>query len=141
MTMQVNINRQSVLVAYVDIDVADIKASGTYNAIWLSSGSRILRGFMDVAVVSDESGTYTVSVGDTVADDVDKYLSATNGKSAAMTPLVPVGEAAAAIVPSGGAWVTVTSAAQNGDATAGRIRLQVEYVKDDRITEYEPYRG
>lgn len=143
MSITVNINRQSPLVAYIDIDVADIKASGSYNAIFLPAGARVIGGFLDVKVAANDSGTYTLSVGDLLGTpDVDKYLTATNGKSAALTALsAPLGAAAAGVIPSGGTWVTVTSAAQNGDSSAGSIRLQVEYVIDDRVTEYEPYRG
>jgi hypothetical protein len=146
MAITPNINRQTILVAYVDIGLADIKTAGSRNAIWLPKGARVLGGFMDVLTASTDTGTHTVSVGDDVGTpDVDKYLAATNIKAAGLTkftlPPLSNNGTVYGVVPAGGAWLTITSAPQNGDAGAGAIRVQVEYIIEDRVTEYETYRG
>jgi len=148
MAITPNINRQSVLYAEVDFTVADIGAgaSGSFNAIHLPAGARPLGGFLDVIVDANDGTAYTLSVGDTVGSspDVDKYLVATSvnatGAKVVDFTLPPLGDAGG-VIPSGGAWVTVTAAATDGDADEGTYKLAVWYVIEDRVTEYEPYRG
>jgi hypothetical protein len=140
MTTTVNINRQTRLVAYRDFDSSDFTTAVAKNLIYLPNGARVLSGFVDVTTVfgGATGGTHTIEVGDTVGtDDVDRYLGSTSVASTALTALVPVKNS---VIPSGGAWVTAT-VTSNQTPTGGAGRLQVEYVVDDRVTEYEAYRG
>lgn len=146
MAITPNINRQSVLYAEVDIAIADISPAGSYNAIHLPAGARVLSGFLDVIVDANDTTSYTLSVGDTVGSspDVDKYLTATsvNGTGAKVVDFAipPLGDAVG-VIPSGGAWVTVTGASGDGAEDEGTFKLAIWYVIEDRVTEYEPYRG
>jgi hypothetical protein len=148
MAITPNINRQTVLYAEVDIDVVDIKAAGSYDAIWLPKGARVLGGFLDVLTASDDTGTHTIDVGDKAhaTPDVDKYLDGANLKAAGLNkftlpPLTNTGSTVLGVIPAGGTWLTVTSIPENADAAAGKIKVAVWYVVADRVTEYEPYRG
>jgi hypothetical protein len=146
MAITKNINRQTRLHAYVDFTIADIGAgaSGSHNAIHLPAGARLLSGFLEVTEDTNDGDALTVSVGDSVGTtpDVDRYLAATS-VNATGTKVVPftLTPVKGAVIPAGGAWVTVTVAAVDGDADEGTFRLGVDYVVEDRVTEYEPYRG
>lgn len=144
MAITVNINRQTRLSAYVDFTIADIKPAGTFNAIHLPAGAVVLGGFLDVLQDVNAGTSYTLSVGDSVGSspDVDKYLVATdvNGTNAKIVKFTLPPKTNGAI-PAGGAWVTVTGVSAGTEETEGRFRLSVEYIVEDRVTEYEPYRG
>jgi hypothetical protein len=135
----ININRQTVLCAYQDFDLSDLEDGVAVKAIHLPAGSRILRGFLDISEAFDSTTSDTLSVGDEVADDVDKYLVATDVQSTgltafSLTPLT-VGQ-----IPSGGTWVTLSWTSGGGTPAAGKGRLQIEYVVDGRQTEFHPVR-
>ena len=141
MAITPNINRQTRLVAYVDITYADLVSGSAVNAIHLPAGARVLGGFLDITTAWNSGTSDSLTVGDTVGStpDVDRYKTATDAQATGLGALL--GPLTNAVIPSGGAWVTVSITSVGDAATAGAARLQVEYVVDDRVTEYNPYRG
>ena len=143
MSTTVNINRQTPLVAYRDFEYDDFVSGTAKNLINLPSGARVIRGFVDITSVFGPS-TQTLVVGDSVGTQptANKYLTSTNVTSTGVTALTTsvVGEAANGVLGTGGAWITGTLTSGSA-ATGGAGRLQVEYVIDDRVTEYHAYRG
>jgi hypothetical protein len=145
MTTKVNINRQTVLHAFREFDYQDFAAAATQNMIHVPDGARVLRGFLEVSTGFDDAdgdGTHTISVGDTVgaSPDVTRYLNATNAHRATALTALAKAPVKASIIPSGGAWVTLTKTSSKA-ATGGAGRLEIEYVMDTRVTELEAYRG
>ena len=138
----VNIKRQTRLIAYRDIDFADQTTAVTMNAIHLPAGARVLSGFIDVTTANDSGTSAVVDVGDTVGSspDVDRYSSTpVDVSSAALIALD--GPITSAVIPNGGAWITVTPTFVGTAATEGAYRLHIEYVVDERQTEFHAYRG
>ena len=139
----INVGRQTVLSAVRTFNYEDFTVDGsgnaTINAIHLKPGTRILRGWLDVTTAWDSGTTATLSVGDTLADDVDKYLTATTSKAAGITELdgTPVADGEISTAEA----VTVTLAETGTAATAGEATLFVEYVESPRCTEFHTYRG
>ena len=103
-------------------------AAGVYEIVALPVNSIILSGSLTVDVASNDSGAPTVAVGDSGAPA--RYLAATSIKTAGVTPLVPTG-----LINSSGLNVRITVAAGNGDATAGRVRLVVNFITKNRQNE------
>ena len=95
--------------------------------IALPPNAVVIGGDVTVETVSDESGTATIKVGDSTTDN--RYLGATTIKSAACTALVPTGYRGT------GQDIRVTLANQNGDATAGKVSVRVEYIISGRANE------
>lgn len=101
--------------------------AGVFDVINLPPNALITGGDLIVETVSNDSGTATIKVGDSVNDA--RYLGATSIKSAARTALVPTGYR------GNGENLRITLANQNGDATAGKVRVRVDYVIDGRSNE------
>jgi hypothetical protein len=99
-------------------------ATGVFDVIPLPAGTRVVGGELIVEVVSNDTGTATLSVGD--ATSAVRYLGATTLKTAARTALVPT------IFVSTGEPIRITLANANGDATTGKVRLNVTFVKDGK---------
>ena len=141
---EVDIRRQTVLVAKRDVTYDELVSGTAFNAIHLPAGSRVTGGFVDVTTALDPETSAVIDIGDTVGDtpDADRYsTSQINVAAAALTALsAPI---TGAVIPNGGAWITITPTIVDaaGDLSAGVIRLQVEYVQDDRQTEFHAYRG
>lgn len=93
--------------------------------------AEVIGGELDVRTVSNESGTATLAIGDSAS--ATRYLSATSIKSQARTAIVPTGFVGA------GEGIQITLANQNGDATAGVIRVRVEYIISGRASEVNSY--
>lgn len=102
-------------------------AAGVFDVIPLPSGAQVVGGDIAVLVVSNDTGTATMSVGDSAS--AARYLGATSIKSAARTALVPTGFQGA------GESIRLTLANQNGDATTGKVRTTVQFVLDGRVNE------
>jgi hypothetical protein len=100
------------------------------DVIKLPNGAVLTGGEIVVETVSNESGTATLKVGDVDSDA--RYLGATNIKAAARTALVPTGYRGT------GKDLRITLANQNGDATAGKVTVRVEYVIPGRAQEVQP---
>jgi hypothetical protein len=155
MTTQVNINRQTVLLADIDIDRADfgVLAANVEKTvqfgIHLPAGARMIGGWLDTIVAANTAGastaTFTIDVGDTAgSDDTDRYTaSPIDVKTTGIDALTVPGDAK---IPTGGAWITLT-ALENptgvgaATATAGQWKLMIQYMVEDRVSEYNAYRG
>lgn len=102
--------------------------TGTFDVIALPVNSQVIAGDLVVETASNDSGTATLSVGD--SGSATRYLGATSIKSAARTALVPTG-----FMNSSGLDIRITLANANGDAIAGKVRLHVTYVVKNRQNE------
>ncbi len=103
-------------------------ASGTvYDIYTLPVGSRVVGGDLDVVAVSDDTGTSTITVGDSAS--ATRYLGSTSLKSQARTALVPTGYI------SLGEAIRITVANQNGNATVGKVKIQTAFIIEGRVTE------
>lgn len=113
----------------VDINGVEkaFKAGGTFDVIPLPPNGEVVGGALVVQTASNDSGTATITVGD--SGSATRYLGSTTLKSAARTPLVPTGYR------GNGEKLRLTIAAQNGDATAGKFRVNAEFIVKDRVSE------
>lgn len=118
-------NRQAPLVAMVEIGYADIVSDVASAAIELPGGAIVTGG--DVTVITPfNSGTSDVlDVGDSVT--ANRYANDANIHAAGRTALVPTG-----YVTPNVSDVSVTLTAVGAAATAGKVRLTVEYVVNGR---------
>lgn len=105
-------------------------AAGIFDIMTLPPNHRVVGGDVVVSTVSNESGTATCKVGDDNDDDYYSNSTTVNMKSAARTALTPTGTTHTVSRP-----IRVTLANQNGDATAGVVRVTVHFVVDGRINE------
>jgi hypothetical protein len=96
-------------------------AAGVFEAVFLPPSSQIVGGDITVIAVSDETGTATISVGDETL--ATRYASAVSLKTAARTALTPTGFQNLA-----GENLRVTLANANGNATAGKVKVTVQYI-------------
>lgn len=142
MTTQVNVTRQTVLVAEREFDYTDFVSGTPKPLIYLKPGTRILRGFLDITTAFDSGATDTMDVGDTAGatPDVDKYLDGASDN------VGTVGIKALALAPiTNGVIQTaeaVTVTYTGTDACSGGAgALVIEYIEDTRSTEFHTYRG
>jgi len=139
----VNTFRQSVLYADREFTRSDLTTGVPFPAIYLKPGTRILRGFVDITSPFDSDSDDTISVGDTEADDVDRYLVADDVAhdgglvEFSLTPLTDgvIGTTEALTI----TWTRTGDASDVASAGAGRVAI--EYVEDNRQTEVHTYRG
>lgn len=99
----------------------------TYDVVPLPYGAQVIGGDVTVLTVSNDTGAATISVGDSAS--ATRYLGATNTKALARTALVPTGYQGL------GESIRITLANANGDATTGKVKLQVTFVIDGRQNE------
>lgn len=104
-------------------------AAALFDVIALPPNAVVTSGDITVETASNDSGTATVAVGDSVTNN--RYLSATSIKSTGRTPLVPTGFRGA------GEDIRLTFANQNGDATAGKLTIRVSYIVTGRANEVQ----
>jgi len=135
----IDTRRQSVLYAEQEFSFADLTSGTAEPVIYLKPGTRVLRGFLDITEAFDSGTSDSLTVGDTLADDVDKYLGATDGQAAALTAFTapPITDG---VIGTGEA-LTVTWTGDGTAATAGKGVVAIEYVEDGRQTEVHTYRG
>jgi hypothetical protein len=134
---------QYVMAAIFDLTITDtmVNTAGTeisfkatagiFDALNLPKDAIVVGGEMVVVTVSNETGTATLKIGDATNDA--RYVAATNIKAAARTAFTLTG-----YLGSTGENLRLTFANQNGDATAGRVRITVLYVIKDRTNEVVP---
>lgn len=106
--------------------------TGVFDVVALPVNSQVIGGDLTVETVSNDSGTATLSVGD--SGSATRYLGATSIKSAARTALVPTG-----FMNSSGLDIRITLANATGDATTGKVRLRVSYIVKNRQNETQVY--
>lgn len=101
--------------------------AGVFEPIPLPNGATIIAGEMVVEVASDDTGTATISVGDSI--NATRYLAATSIKTVGRTALALTGYRGT------GENLRVTLANASGNATAGTVTLRADYVIDKRMHE------
>jgi hypothetical protein len=102
-------------------------ASGVFEPIPLPNGAIVTNGDITVETVSNDSGTATIAVGDSVS--AARYLAATSIKAAARTPLVPTGYR------GNGENIRITFANAGANATLGTVSIRVAYIIANRMHE------
>jgi hypothetical protein len=136
MTTNVNVNRQTILVAEREFSFDDFVSGVAKPLIYLKPGTRILRGWVDITTAW-VSTTASLTIGDTAANDVDRWKTATDVKVAALSNLLaPLAKSTIDTAEAVTGTVTVT-----GTATAGAGVLHIEYTESSRSTEFHTYRG
>lgn len=115
-----NFNRQELLVAYVDINLADVVSAADGVAIDLPPNAVITGGESVTTEAWDSTSTDVLDVGDAVTQN--RYLNDGNIRAlAARVALVPTGY----VHPGGPLTVRWTSG--GGTPTTGKLRLAVFY--------------
>jgi len=104
--------------------------AGPFDALKMPKGARVVGGAVTVLTVGNDSGAQTVAVGD--SGSATRYLSATTIKSLARTALVPTGYTGT------GEDIRLTLVNTNGDATTGKVQIDVQFVIDGRANEVVP---
>lgn len=109
--------------------LTNFKATGspTFEIMSLPYNSQVVGGEIVVRTVSNDSGTATVSLGDSAS--ATRYASAVNIKALARTALTLTG------YKTQGEDIRLTVANQNGDATTGDVDLTVMFIVDGRQSE------
>jgi hypothetical protein len=112
------------------VDTAFKANAGTvYDIIGLPPNATVTGGDITVSTASNDSGTATISVGD--SGSATRYASAVSTKSAARTALTPTGYVGS------GENIRITLANANGDATQGTVTVRVQYVVSGRVNEVQ----
>lgn len=104
-------------------------AAGVFDVIGLPPNAVVVGGDMTVETASDDSGTATVSIGDSA--NATRYLAATTIKATGRTALGPTGYRGS------GEDVRVTFANAGANAANGKISLRVQYIVTGRATEVQ----
>lgn len=102
-------------------------AAGVFEPIPLPIGAIMTGGDVTVEAVSDDTGTATIAIGDSV--NPTRYLAATNIKAAGRTGLTLTG------YKGNGENLRVTLANANGNAANGTVSIRAEYIIDGRASE------
>lgn len=146
MATAIDVGRQSVLVAKRDFTYDDF-TSGTAKAmIYLKPGTTILRGYVDITTAFNSATADAIVVGDTYSstDDVDRYVSSLDAQATGVTSFsarttgttgVPSQEISTAEA------LTMTWTGTGTAASAGAGTIVIEYIEDERTTEFHTYRG
>lgn len=117
-----NSARQELIVAHVDINLADVVSGAAQAAIDVPPGAIVTGGRAITTEAWNSTSTDTLSVGD--ATSATRYLSGGNIRSlAANVPLVPTGFIHTATEKQ----ITVTWTSGGGTPTTGKVRLEVHY--------------
>ena len=120
--------RQCVASAFFELTYADFVARANVIDIFAPPGSEAIGGEFIVVDPSNDSGTDTIKIGDSVDDD--RYLAATSAKAAAgtRTAVTPTGYLYPGQGTSAAPFARLTRTPQNGNATAGKWRFRLDYV-------------
>lgn len=136
MATKVNVTRQTVLTAEREFSFDDFTSGVALPLIHLKPGTRILRGWVDITTPWN-STTASLTIGDTEANDVDRWKTATDAKVAALSNL-NAPQASSVIGTAEAVTGTVTF---TGTPTAGAGVLHIEYIEQTRSTEFHTVRG
>ena len=122
MTITKNFARQELLVAYVDINLADVVTAVDKAAIAVPPNSVIISGQVTTTEAWNSTSTDVLDVGD--ATSQNRYLNDGNIRAlAALVPLVPTGFITTAAEPN----VTVRWTSGGGTPTTGKARVAIQY--------------
>ncbi len=117
-----NSARQELVVAHVDINLADVATNVAQAALDLPVGAVITGGALVTTEAWNSTSTDVMDVGD--ATTATRYLTDGNIRTlGARVPLVPTGFIHTATQPA----LTVTWTSGGGTPTTGKVRLEVEY--------------
>lgn len=126
MTISQNVNRQQSRWATVDISYADIASGVAASAIKLPVGAVVVGGNL-IRKTAFNSGTSDVmTVGDSAS--ANRYMASTTIATTGRLALVPTGYEALSTTRE----IQVTWTAVGTAATAGALRLEVEYIVPGR---------
>lgn len=110
--------------------------AGIFGVVPLPYDAVVTDGTFDVIVVSNDTGTSTIKVGNSVDNDMWSDNTTIDLKTLGRTKLMKTGTVITQqSVPLLGESVLLTIANQNGDGTTGTFRMTVEYVIGGRATE------
>lgn len=117
-----NSARQELVVAHVDINLADVATNVAQAALDLPVGAVITGGALVTTEAWNSTTSDVMDVGD--ATTATRYLTDGNIRAlGARVPLVPTGFIHTATQPA----LTVTWTSGGGTPTTGKVRLEVEY--------------
>lgn len=117
-----NSARQELVVAHVDINLADIVNNVAQLALNLPPGAVITAGSLVTTEAWNSTTSDVMDVGD--ATSATRYLTDGNIRALnARVPLVPTGFVHTATQP----MLTVTWTSGGGSPTTGKVRLEVQY--------------
>ena len=137
-TTAIDTRRQSVLSADREFNFSDFTSGVAKPLIYVRPGTRILRGWVDITTAWNNTSSASMQVGDTEGtDDVDRWLTATDAKSAVLTALLAPLKDSVIDTPEA---ITMTMTV-SGTGNAGAGVLHIEYIEEERSTEINPYRG
>lgn len=137
-TTKISTGRQTVLSADRAFNFSDFTSGVAKPLVYVRPGTRILRGWVDITAAWNSGSTCTYEVGDTEADDVNRWLTSTNAKAAGMTALLAPLTNSVIETPEA---VTMTVTSAGTAPTAGVGVLHIEFIEAERTTELYPYRG
>lgn len=117
--------------------LTDFKATaGVFDVIPLPYGAVVTDGHFDVVVVSNDTGTATIKVGNSVDSDMWSDNTTIDLKTLGRTKLLKTGTVITAqAVKLLGESVQITLANGTGDATTGTFKMVIEFVIDSRANE------
>ena len=124
---------QVVMSQSILIDAAVVVGTTTYNVGVIPKNSQLLTSTIRVAIVSNASGTATVSVGKT---GTAQYLIAnTNVKALGETTTLATGSLDEADRFSSDTQITATLISAGGTATTGQVTVTFTYVQANNLTD------
>ncbi len=123
------LNLTDTMVMTDGVEKAFTVAAPVADIIGLPPNAVVVGGDVTVETVSDDTGTATIAVGD--SGSATRYLTATSIKSAARTALTLTG------FRGNGEDIRITLANQNGNATAGKVTVRVQYIVTGRTNEVQ----
>lgn len=121
-----NSGRQEVVVAYVDINLADVATGVAQRAIELPIGAVVLRGNIVTSQAFNSTTSDVLDVG--YAGTGNAYKNDANIHATGIVALVPTGKVHDADTPA----ITVTWVSGGGVPTTGKVRVEVEYYVEKR---------
>jgi hypothetical protein len=121
MSISKNSGRQEAIVAYVDINMADLASGVDQVAINLPPNAIVIGGDIVATTAFDSTSTDVIDVGDSASEN--RYLNDGSVHTAIRTALVPTGYVTLPTTRQ----ITVRWVSGGGTPTVGSFRLMVEY--------------
>ena len=121
MAITTNPSRQEIIVAYVEIDNADMTNNVSYNAIELPANSVVLKSELIITETWNSATSDVIDVGD--ASSATRYINNADLQSGGLIDVMPTGFVTTATQP----FIKVRWTYAGTRATTGKLRLQVAY--------------
>lgn len=125
MALKLKSGRQSVILAYIDVVLADLVTTVAKNLIELPNGAVVVGGGVVVTQVFNSTTSDVLDIGD--AGSANRYKNDVNLQALGLTALAPTGYVTTAPTKITGTWVS-----GGGTPTTGAFRLWVEYFVQNR---------